>query len=86
MIKNGKLIDIKSEVSKIMSGGAGAGAGTGAALGPDVALVSTPVDALLTTSQRNHFGPSLPPPSRGGLVDRPPPPDDVATLQVRLAC
>ena len=29
-----------------------------------MALVSTTADALLTTSQRNHLGPSLPPPSR----------------------
>ena len=36
-----------------------------------VALVSTPTDALLTTSQRNHMGPNLPPPSRD-MPTRPP--------------
>lgn len=31
-----------------------------------VALVHTAADALLSTSQRNHLGPVLPPPSREG--------------------
>ncbi len=51
------MIDIRSEVGKLV--GAPQPGQKGA-----VALVSTPADALLTTSQRNHLGPNLPPPSR----------------------
>lgn len=77
VIKNGKVIEIRSDISKMM-GGPGSGSGHEAGKG-DVALVSTPVDALLSTMQRNHVGPSLPPPSRDGL----PPATEVTTLQVR---
>mmetsp|Transcript_27606 Transcript_27606/g.60406 ORF Transcript_27606/g.60406 Transcript_27606/m.60406 type:complete len:406 (-) Transcript_27606:721-1938(-) len=69
IIKNGKVIDIRGEIGKVMAGGPGAaGSSSSAAAKPSVALVSTPVDALLTTSQRNHVGPVLPPPSREGGV------------------
>ena len=44
---------------------------------PDV--VSTPLDALLTTNQRNHVGPVLPPPSREGMMRED---EEITTLQV----
>lgn len=76
VIKNGKVIEIKSEIGKMLDGGLPGGGGGPAK--PDV--VSTPVDALLSTMQRNHVGPSLPPPSREGA---PAAPAEVATLQVK---
>ncbi|KAG2427986.1 hypothetical protein HXX76_011972 [Chlamydomonas incerta] len=77
VIKNGKVIEIRSDIGKMM-GGPGSGSGHEGSKG-DVALVSTPVDALLSTMQRNHVGPSLPPPSRDGV----PPATEVTTLQVK---
>ncbi|KAG2443096.1 hypothetical protein HYH02_009510 [Chlamydomonas schloesseri] len=77
VIKNGKVIEIRSDISKMM-GGPGSGSGHEPGKG-DVSLVSTPVDALLSTMQRNHVGPSLPPPSREGV----PPATEVTTLQVK---
>jgi hypothetical protein len=58
------VIEIRSEVGKIV-GAKQPGSPTGQRSNghkPDnVALVSTPADALLNTMQRNHAGPSLPP-------------------------
>lgn len=54
--RNGKVIDIRSEVGRLV-GAKSSGAGSAK---PEVALVSTPADALLTTMQRNHIGPMLP--------------------------
>ncbi len=80
VIKKGKVIDIRADISKMLGGGAGgAGAGGGGAK-PEVSLVPTPVDALLSTIQRNHVGPSLPPPSREGQVNVA---QEVTTLQVK---
>jgi len=60
------VIEIRSEVGKLVGAPPAPGEKTSM-----VALVSTPTDALLTTSQRNHKGPNLPPPSRDMSV-RPP--------------
>ncbi|GLC38226.1 hypothetical protein PLESTB_001085400 [Pleodorina starrii] len=76
VIKNGKVIEIRSDISKMLGGGGG---GAVDAAKADVALIATPVDALLSTTQRNHTGPSLPPPSREGQ----PPATEVTTLQVK---
>ncbi|GIL81416.1 hypothetical protein Vretimale_1036 [Volvox reticuliferus] len=73
VIKNGKVIEIRSDISKMLGTGPGDGGKA------DIALISTPVDALLSTLQRNHLGPSLPPPSRDGQ----PPTAEVTTLQVK---
>lgn len=78
VIKNGKVIDIRADIGKMLGGGA-VGAGGGGAKA-EVSLVPTPVDALLSTIQRNHVGPSLPPPSREGQVNVA---QEVTTLQVK---
>ncbi len=52
VIKNGKVIEIRSEVGRIVQG-------PGKPAAPPQ-HVSTPADALLTTMQRNHNGPSIP--------------------------
>ncbi|KAJ9527692.1 hypothetical protein QJQ45_025966 [Haematococcus lacustris] len=64
VIKNGKVMDIRGGVGRLLNG---------PAPGPSiqVAVVNTAADALLTTSQRKHCGPVLPPPSRDGAT-RPP--------------
>ncbi|KAG2488049.1 hypothetical protein HYH03_013354 [Edaphochlamys debaryana] len=77
VIKNGKVIEIRGDVSRMLGGGHGAADGGHKA--DNVSLIATPVDALLSTIQRNHVGPSLPPPSREGLV----PATEVSTLQVK---
>ncbi|KXZ46755.1 hypothetical protein GPECTOR_41g720 [Gonium pectorale] len=81
VIKNGKVIEVRGDIARMLGGPGSAsrgGDGEGGAKA-EVALVSTPVDALLSTLQRNHVGPSLPPPSREGQ----PPATEVTTLQVK---
>eukprot|EP00967_Tisochrysis_lutea_P028486 scaffold33191_cov21-Tisochrysis_lutea.AAC.1 len=57
--RNGKVVDVRGGIGGLMKG-----AGLGGAESGKVALVPSPADALLSTSQRNHVGPVLPPPSR----------------------
>lgn len=59
------MIAVRSEVGKIV--------GDSSSEVKDAQLVSTPTDALLSTLQRNHAGPLLPPPppTRGGPDGRP---------------
>ncbi|KAF5839235.1 hypothetical protein DUNSADRAFT_1269 [Dunaliella salina] len=59
VIKNGKVVDVRGGIGGLMKG-----AGQGGAESGKVALVPSPADALLSTTQRNHVGPVLPPPSR----------------------
>lgn len=77
IIRNGKVMDIREEVGRML-GVPSVGAGT------VVALVRTPVDALLSTIQRSHTGPVLPPASRSsGSGGGRPPVGEVTTLQVK---
>ncbi|GAX86112.1 hypothetical protein CEUSTIGMA_g13524.t1 [Chlamydomonas eustigma] len=68
VIKNGKVINIRSEVGKLVGSShphSSRGCTSPSHQSASVPQhVSTPTDALLTTSQRNHLGPSIPPPSR----------------------
>ncbi len=53
------MVDVRGGIGGLMKG-----AGQGGAESGKVALIPSPADALLSTSQRNHVGPVLPPPSR----------------------
>lgn len=89
VIKNGKVIAIRSEINKLVGGHSAGGSGSGGegSAGKEAQLVSTPADALLSTLQRNHAGPRLPPPpSRGGDGSSRPSSairKEIATLQVK---
>eukprot|EP00798_Chlamydomonas_sp_ICE-L_P025153 gene25153-10784_t len=80
VIRNGKVIDIRGGVEKVM-GKAQAGKAGGVSSTPNV--VSTPTDQLLTTSQRKHVGPVLPPASREGGARAEGPTESISTLQVK---
>ena len=80
------MIGIRSEVGKVMGSPDSSSGGGGPGAKADAVLVSTPVDAMLSTHQRNHAGPVLPPPSREGGARPDAALQEIATLQVGAGC
>lgn len=82
VIRNGKVIEIRGEVGRMMGGDAQRPAAS-ASSAQDVCIISTPADELLSTVQRNHVGPVLPPSSRDGSHGSVSSSVEITTLQVK---
>jgi hypothetical protein len=74
VIRNGKVIEVRGAVGAAMSSKASDG---DAKVADAAQLVATPADALLSTMQRGHLGPALPPGRPSADVA------EIATLQVK---
>lgn len=59
------MVDVRNGIGGLMKGVGQSGSEAG-----KVALIPSPADALLSTSQRNHLGPVLPPPSKYVLLNK----------------